>query len=250
MASDFYVYVLFRPWNGTPFYVGKGSKGRFGWHRRAVARQRNDRTGKILRKADELGLEIPAVKIREGMDEREAHSLEVALISALGRDADGLLANLTDGGEGTSGIVRTSAHNEKVRTALSGNKNSLGTKRSPDTIEKLRAAQSQRSAATIEKLRAANLGKKLSDEHRAKLSQAKKGKKQAAAHVESRASANRGKTRSAKARANLSAGQVGNKNGIGRVVSPEVRAKIAAATKARWENPEGRRRLLASMGLV
>lgn len=99
--KDFYVYVLFRPWDGSPFYVGKGRRGRIFVHKK---RRQNRHVRNIFEKADRLGLEIPTIKIRSGLDESTAFSVEIALIAALGRSDLGLgcLANQTDGGEGSS----------------------------------------------------------------------------------------------------------------------------------------------------
>lgn len=250
MPDDYYVYVLFRPWNGQPFYVGKGRQRRFGWHKKAVAAQRTDRTGKIIRKAVALGAEIPAVKVRENLSEFQAHAVEVALIAALGRGSDGCLSNQTDGGEGASGSTHSPEARQKIRASQMGNTWSRGLKRSPETIAKLKEIHSQRSAETIAKMRAGNLGKVIPPDQREKMRLAKVGTKQSPEHIANKAASHRGKKRSAEARARMSAGQKGNKNALGRIISEETRAKMAASARARWGNPEERQKLLSSMSWV
>ena len=95
----FYVYILFRPWDGSPFYVGKGKGAR--WLK--FNRPDNRHFRAILKKARRLGLEVPSVKIRDGLAEDEALSLEMIFIAAIGRGKKGPLVNLTDGGDGVSG---------------------------------------------------------------------------------------------------------------------------------------------------
>ncbi len=93
----FYVYVLFRP-NGTPCYVGKGKDDR--WLR--MRRRHNKHLSGIIKAA---GGEIPSVKVRDGLSEHEAFDIEIALIAAIGREANGgPLVNLTDGGVWFDGL--------------------------------------------------------------------------------------------------------------------------------------------------
>lgn len=107
----FYVYVLFRPWNGQPFYVGKGKGKRCKTHKTFGNKHRNKHIAHVFEKAAKLSLEVPVVKVREDMSELEAFETEKALISAIGRDDIGLgpLANLTDGGDGPTGRRATEA---------------------------------------------------------------------------------------------------------------------------------------------
>ena len=101
----YYVYVLFRPWNGSPFYIGKGKGDRWRDHERDGGRF-NRHLANVIRKAKRLGAEIPKVKIRAGLTEQEAFQTEVTFIAAIGRQSHGgPLVNLTDGGDGPSGAV-------------------------------------------------------------------------------------------------------------------------------------------------
>lgn len=109
LAAIFYVYVMFRPWDGTPFYVGKGKGGRSARHAYEAKKQihKNSIVQRIFDKAQRFEQEVPIVFVGEALTEPEAFILEIALIQALGRKANGgPLANLTDGGEGCSGLTR------------------------------------------------------------------------------------------------------------------------------------------------
>lgn len=242
----FYVYILFRPWNGEPFYVGKGKGNRWGDHERRSECHPNRYLTHIVKKAKRLNLDIPKVKIRENLTESEAFVIERAFIAAIGRRLrGGPLVNMTDGGEGSSGFVQSAASIAKRAAAARGNKWALGCKRSPETIAKLRARR--HSDETKAKLSAKHSGKKLTPEHRAKLRTAKLGKTLGTEHREKIGRAHVGMKRSAEARHRMSEAQRGNTHGftIGHPVSAEIREKISRAAKIRWANPEFRARFRA-----
>ena len=113
----FYVYVLFRPWDGSPFYVGKGKGTR--WARRGSSR--NPYFRNIVQKAERLGVEIPKIKVRQGLTEAEAFETEISLIAAIGRSPNGPLVNMTDGGDGVANLSAESrqkiSHTTKARMA-------------------------------------------------------------------------------------------------------------------------------------
>jgi hypothetical protein len=132
----FYVYVLFRPWDGSPLYVGKGKGDRWLHHRRPKPRFANKHFLAVINKARELGLEVPCLKIRDNLTEAEAFAIEAAFIAAIGRGNDGPLVNATAGGEGTSGLPKSSQTRAKLRAANLGNQNSKGRKESAETRTK------------------------------------------------------------------------------------------------------------------
>lgn len=113
---QFYVYTFFDPRNGCPIYVGKGlcGSGRHGDHFREPT---NIILERKLSKITALGLR-PRVEIDAVFDiEMVAYERERELIASYGRIdlATGPLCNLTDGGEGASGAVRSEEVKEGLR---------------------------------------------------------------------------------------------------------------------------------------
>ena len=92
-GSDFYVYVLF-DWLGVPRYVGKGRANRWLQHEQSK-RIKSFIAQTILMRGD-----IPKIKIREGLSEHTAYSIEHAFIVAIGREPNGPLVNRTEKGSG------------------------------------------------------------------------------------------------------------------------------------------------------
>lgn len=85
----YYVYAYLRE-DGTPYYIGKGSKQR-AWqkHKRA--------NGSDLRPRDHLKIKI----IEQDLTEQQAWNLETQLIHQYGKIVDGgILVNSNNGGEG------------------------------------------------------------------------------------------------------------------------------------------------------
>ena len=101
----FYVYQLSKP-DGTPFYIGKGKGRRVLCHEREALGP--DRSHKLntIRKLKQTGREIHYELLAFYDDEVECHAHEIAEIRRLGRHdlRTGPLTNLTEGGEGASGL--------------------------------------------------------------------------------------------------------------------------------------------------
>ena len=118
----FYVYVYRDPRpskNGQPVYVGKG-KNKRAWKHWLIGNTRNKAFNNWLTNLRRLKVE-PTIEIVERFeDEAAAHAKECELISLYGRrDTDsGPLFNLTLGGEGFSGIVRTEAWRKNASTTM------------------------------------------------------------------------------------------------------------------------------------
>lgn len=208
MSEDriFYVYVLFRPWDGSPFYVGKGLGRRWLSHEWAGSKHRNWHLARILTKAKRLGMDIPKVKICVGLTEAEAFEIEIAFIKAIGRFDQGIgpLVNFTDGGDGASGTNISEGTREKIRISK------LGKPRSQETIEKMRAAMRGKPAH--------NRGKKASPEARLNMSLAHKGKP----------SQNRGKVTPMEVRQKIRLSR------LGQIQSAESHIKRSVSLKKSW----------------
>jgi hypothetical protein len=195
VTPEFYVYILFRD-NGLPFYVGKGRGRRWTVHEWQASKGRKGHRFSIIRDMQARGIEIPKIKLHEGLTETVAHDYETALIKAIRRKPEGPLVNLTDGGEGSTGyrfapeLVRrgfTLAPETRAKIAAKR----LGTKRSPEATEKIvtklrgRKQNPERIEKRVSKIRgrkyspehvenmaAALRGRKLSDEHARKVTKA------------------------------------------------------------------------------
>lgn len=234
MLKCFYVYVIFRPWDGSPCYVGKGKGDRW----RQFGARSNRHLLRIIAKAERLGLDLPIIKVRENLTEADAFQTERALIGAIGRGKRGPLVNLTDGGEGWAGGKHTQKTKDTIRQhhvdyfndpAMRA-KTSAATKAGmakPAVQAKLCKSQSERWAEVeaSEQQSKRLTGRSLSQEHCDAIG---------ASHL--------GKKRSAEARANMTLAQLRRPPH-----SPETITKMRASANARWENQVERDRVSAWM---
>lgn len=104
--SGFYVYLHRKASDGSIFYVGKGT-GRRAW-------ARENRSFRWSRISGKNGVLVAVVQ--ESMTEDDAFILECWLIAKLRHDGIDL-CNLTDGGEGLSGHVRSDESKERTAKA-------------------------------------------------------------------------------------------------------------------------------------
>jgi hypothetical protein len=159
----FLTYAHYTP-QGRLFYIGKGSSER----RAHYFGGRNNYWNKIVAKYG-----TPEVQVLAHWDtEEEALSHEVLLISCY-RDMGYELANLTDGGEGTSGYKHTEEHRRKNSEYRLGK---------PATWNIGR----KHTAKTKAKCGAVNLGKKHTKEHNLKISSRLVGNSYAAGNTNNR----------------------------------------------------------------
>lgn len=189
----FYVYVYLRE-DGSPYYVGKGKGVR--WRRKH-------------------NVEVPPEErvlffITDTTDEWACY-VEMWLIDYWGRlnDGTGILENLTDGGETTTGNIPTEETKRKISQSLKGQRLSeehkrkigesgKGRKHKPESIQKMKKPKTEehkrkigegrkgkgsslkgkkQSEEIIRKRSASMKGRKKSEETKRKISESKKGKK-------------------------------------------------------------------------
>jgi NUMOD3 motif len=167
--------------------------------------------GRLAKIISNAGGNLPIVVIRKNLSNDEARSIERAFISAIGRGRRGPLVNMTDGGEGIAGIPMLDEIKRKISRANRGRR----------LTAEHRANLSRARKEMFARRRAEGIKTALSPEHRAAIS-----------------AGNMGKTMSVEARANLSAAKKGRPCGevqrqrlleYARNKTPEHRAKLAAA---------------------
>ena len=99
--NRFYTYAYLRE-DKTPYYIGKG-KGN-----RAYKKKR----GKINPPKDKSRI----IFLKQNLTEEEAFRHEIYMIDVFGRKdlGTGILRNKTNGGEGTSGVIRSEEHKKSL----------------------------------------------------------------------------------------------------------------------------------------
>jgi hypothetical protein len=235
----FYVYVYRDPRptkNNQPVYVGKGTGDRdlSHWSRGSHNKPFQD----FISHLKARGLVAACQRVFETDVEVEAFAKEIELIALYGRrnTGTGTLFNLTDGGEGGSGAIRSTAEKEHLRVG------SLDKWQRPEyrakVVEAQRAVQGTPEARALKSERSAEAW--TIPETRQKRQQ---GIKRSRSTTESKA-----KT-SAQAKAQWSnleyaAKQTANNQEIANRV--EVKAAKAAAAKALWADPEWKAKMLAA----
>lgn len=201
-VKEFYVYVYLDPriagtfkyleyeFEYEPFYVGKGTGDRYKAHMLKCCKGVNLHKDRKISNILKVGLVPIIVKIGITTDEQEAYDLERVLIQEIGRRivGTGSLTNLEEGGLGGRKMsehtrAKCSASNKgKVRTAEMRKNLSIartGIKISDDKKDKLRARQPtmlNKNHTEETKQYLSYLASNRSEEHRRKLSEARKGK--------------------------------------------------------------------------
>lgn len=185
----FYTYAHFRP-DKSVFYIGKGH-GRRAWS----DKNRNPHWHHVIKKHGEHEVEVLA----HWPTEQEAFDHEKFLIWCF-RDMGYSMANIADGGEGSSGYKHRDETIQKMQKDRVGEKNQFfGCNHSKETknqISRTKKANSSkpwlgkpRSEETKKKIAQSLLGRsgtKHTEESKRKISLAHMGKKQASPNEETR----------------------------------------------------------------
>jgi len=156
--NDFYTYAYLRE-DKTPYYIGKGTGKRiYSTNRRVKPPKDKSRV----------------IYLKQNLTEEEAFRHEIYMIAVFGRKdlGTGILINMTDGGEGCSGAIRSDETKKRMSKAKKGKIFSEEHKRKLSDAHKGENHSEERRI----KIGKGNKGKILSEETRKKMSEAKKGR--------------------------------------------------------------------------
>ena len=179
MSNDFYTYAYLRE-DRTPYYIGKG-RGNRAFIKSRVFKPPKDKNRILF--------------LKKGLNEEQAFRHEIYMIALYGRKdlGTGILHNRTNGGDGSSGVIRSRDTREKISLFQKGRK------KPPMSQEQKQKISNSKKGKKLPKLSAAkkgqpspNKGVSMSDEVKQKISNSKKGKPWSEARR--KAQANRNKT--------------------------------------------------------
>lgn len=135
----FYVYEHWRPDKDVCFYVGKGKDDR-AWRKR---KSRNIYYMRVVNKLERLGMCVEVRMVQSGLIEFAALALEVERI-VFWRSQGVQLANLTDGGEGVSGLK----HKAKTKRILRAKSKAAALRIAADPEAKAQRSKRSSESAT------------------------------------------------------------------------------------------------------
>ena len=144
----YYVYAYIRKSDNTPYYIGKGKENRA-----------YEKHGRIKLPKDKSKI----IFLEKNLSEIGAFALERRYIRWYGKKIDnsGILLNLAEGGEGSSGYIPSQERRKQISEQMKGNAHNKG---------KFQSIESNIARSKALK------GRIISEEHRLKISQALKGR--------------------------------------------------------------------------
>jgi len=203
----YYTYAYLRE-DKTPYYIGKGKGDRI-YSTNRIIKPPKDKSRIIF--------------LKKNLTEEEAFRHEIYMIDVFGRKdlGTGILYNMTDGGEGSSGWVPSEETRKKLSERQKGEKNhNYGKTASEETKIKMSVSRK---------------GKTHSEESKIKMSEAHKGKIISEESKKRMSVANKGKILSEETKIKMSAAK---KN-----ISEETRRKISETSKGRIHSEETKRKI-------
>ena len=230
----YYTYAYLRE-DRTPYYIGKGT---------------GDRIYSTNRRVNPPKDKSRIIFLKQNLTEEEAFKHEIYMIAVFGRIdlGTGILHNMTNGGEGASGAIRSDETRKKLSEANKGENNYFyGRTHSEETKRKMSEVHKNPSEETRRKMSEANKGKNhpnygktASEESRKKMSEAKKGKTNSKEHNRKIIEGLKGRPVSQETRIKISEAQKG------RTLSEETKKKMSEARKGRTLSEETKRKMSSS----
>jgi hypothetical protein len=156
---EYYTYAYLRE-DRTPYYIGKGKGNRAYKRTRKELKSPKDKSRILI--------------LKQNLTEEEAFKHEIYMIAVFGRKdlGTGILYNRTNGGEGSSGALRSEELRKKISSSMKGR---TFTKEHLDKISKKlkgRKVSEDHKKKNSEKLK----GRKLSEETKKKMSESRIGR--------------------------------------------------------------------------
>ena len=210
--NNYYTYAYLRE-NGTPYYIGKG-KGYRAFRKKGKSINPPKDAARIL-------------FLKQNLTEDEAFKHEIYMIAVFGRKdlGTGILRNLTEGGDGVSGLVHTEEIRKKIseRTKEVMNTDEMRKKLSDGNRGKIRSEEFKRHLSEINKDRKhseeskrkigeASKCRTHSGESKIKMSESQKGILHSEETKKKMSESHKGKTRSIEHRQNISKAKTGEKH--------------------------------------
>ena len=195
----YYTYAYLRE-DKTPYYIGKGTGKRIYSTNRSIKPPKD---------------KSRIIYLKQNLTEAEAFKHEIYMIAVFGRKdlGTGILYNMTDGGEGSSGCIPSEESRRKMSDARKGEKHYL-------------------------------YGKSPSEESRRKMSEAHKGRTPSEESRRKMSDTHKGKTHTEETRRKISeANKDKNHPNYGKTLSEETRRKIGEAHKGKSLSEETKRKL-------
>lgn len=160
-----YVYRHIRLDKNEPFYIGIGKKPNYA---RATQIHGRNKIWKAIVAKTTYEIEI----LFDDITWEEANDKEMEFIALYGKiyNQTGILANLTDGGDGKKGVPHAEETKALMSHKMKGNLNNLGKVKSQKEREAIRQRMlgSRMSPESIQKMAATKRGRKDSEETKAK----------------------------------------------------------------------------------
>ena len=161
--NNYYTYAYLRE-DGTPYYIGKG-----------VGKRINEKYNRRAKKPKD---KFRIIFLKQNLTEEEAFKHEIYMIAVFGRKdlGTGILRNLTNGGEGCSGMVCSEKTKRKISESNKGRIMSDENRKKISNFMKEKD-RTPHTEETKTKMSKSHIGLIFTDEHRKNLSKSAKKRK-------------------------------------------------------------------------